>query len=225
MLRRILEASKRELLTVEGLMNDAQAKTNSRALGLEDETDYPLQYDGLRRAIDLKYLGRGASMEEIDGHLGIFNSYEARKRYACLCVPRPHVGVWRSSWHGATPATTPGFIVRISPNCCVVHSPRSHLPEVLGPDELSFYTELPDWVPIWRGCERRRERGLRGQLMELLRNGISYVAYVLSFQEGRESPQEGRWMRLPSGRQAENDGLAWLRRAAAARDRLRLAHA
>jgi hypothetical protein len=25
-------------------------------------------------------------------------------------------------------------------------------------------------VPIWRGCERRRERGLRGQLMELLRN-------------------------------------------------------
>jgi hypothetical protein len=32
-------------------------------------------------------------------------------------------------------------------------------------------------------------------------------------------------MRLPSGRQAENDGLAWLRRAAAARDRLRLAHA
>ena len=63
-------------------------------------------------------------------------------------------------------------------------------------------------VPIWRGCERRRERGLRGQLMELLRNGIGYVAYVLSFQEGRESPQEGRWMRLPSGRQAENDGAA-----------------
>jgi hypothetical protein len=31
--------------------------------------------------------------------------------------------------------------------------------------------------------------------------GIGYVAYVLSFQKGRESPQEGRWMRL----------LAWLR--------------
>ena len=31
-------------------------------------------------------------------------------------------------------------------------------------------------------------------------------------------------MRLPSGRPAENDALAWLRRAAAARDRVRVAH-
>jgi hypothetical protein len=34
------------------------------------------------------------------------------------------------------------------------------LSEVLGPDELIFYSALPDQVAIWRGCERGRERGL-----------------------------------------------------------------
>jgi hypothetical protein len=60
-------------------------------------------------------------------------------------------------------------------------------------------------------------------------NRVGDVAYVLSFQKGRESPQECRWMvrrRVDRvWRQAENDRLAWLRRGTAARDRLRLAYA
>jgi hypothetical protein len=34
------------------------------------------------------------------------------------------------------------------------------LADVLEPDALSFYNGLPEIVPIWRGCERGRERGL-----------------------------------------------------------------
>jgi hypothetical protein len=32
--------------------------------------------------------------------------------------------------------------------------------EVLGPVERAFYEALPDPIPVWRGCERGRERGL-----------------------------------------------------------------
>jgi hypothetical protein len=34
------------------------------------------------------------------------------------------------------------------------------LRDLLEPPERTFYEELPDLVPIWRGCERGRERGL-----------------------------------------------------------------
>jgi hypothetical protein len=34
------------------------------------------------------------------------------------------------------------------------------LTQALSPDALAFYTSLPDPAPVWRGCERGRERGL-----------------------------------------------------------------
>ena len=37
---------------------------------------------------------------------------------------------------------------------------ETELVDVLGPDALFFYSDLPDSILIWRGCERGRERGL-----------------------------------------------------------------
>jgi hypothetical protein len=38
--------------------------------------------------------------------------------------------------------------------------PRACLAELLESDAHGFYDSLPELVPVWRGCERGRERGL-----------------------------------------------------------------
>jgi hypothetical protein len=121
-------------------MNDAQIKTISRALGLEDETDYP--------------------MEEVDDYLERFNSY-GRAEAICLLMraspPRRCLEIYLA-W-GNT-CDDPWLYRSDLAKPLRRALAEVALPEVLGPDELSFYTQLPEWVPIWRGCERRRERGL-----------------------------------------------------------------
>ena len=32
--------------------------------------------------------------------------------------------------------------------------------DLLSPDARAFYDSLPNVVPVWRGCDRRRERGM-----------------------------------------------------------------
>jgi hypothetical protein len=120
-----------------------------------------LRCDGIGRPIDWRYLATEATKEEQDAYLLSFGSYQRPEALRLLmhavlspghCLrlfadwfdtcdaPWP----WRSSFRGALRKAFDTV----------------SLEEVLGPEALAFYNALPDQVPIWRGCERGRERGL-----------------------------------------------------------------
>jgi len=48
-----------------------------------------------------------------------------------------------------------------------------HLDALLEPEEAAFYVALPGLAPIWRGCERGRERGLSWTTNRVVAEGFA----------------------------------------------------
>jgi hypothetical protein len=116
--------------------------------------------DGRGRSINFEHLAHKASLEEVSDYLLSFDSYARAQAMAMImmfsCAKRC-VQIFLD-WGNMCDAPWPH---------------RSHLAdalrralaeatliELLEAAKRTFYVGLPDFVPVWRGCERGRERGL-----------------------------------------------------------------
>jgi hypothetical protein len=120
----------------------------------------PCQYDGSGRAIDWSHLARAAPPEEVDKYLSSFDSYRRTKPMCCLMLvsaPRRCLQIF-SEWGNMCDAPWP-YRTSIAAHLREARA-KIHLTEMLGPAERVFYEALTDPIPVWRGCERGRERGL-----------------------------------------------------------------
>ena len=98
---------------------------------------------------------------EIGKRLGLCDSYSRTEAmvYEMLKAPSPadRVKVFLD-WANICDAPWPwrSIIADILRLACA----KVVLADLLELDERTFYDSLPDVVPVWRGCERGRERGL-----------------------------------------------------------------
>lgn len=135
---------------------------------------HPCQCDGLGRKIDWRYLGTAASLGEVSSYLGTFDSYARTEAMTYLMIA--------SSLRRALE------IFLDSGNMCDAPWPyRSHLAaklrdaidkvaliDLLEPPERAFYSALPYLVPVWRGCERGRVRGLSWTTVRMVAEGFAW---------------------------------------------------
>jgi hypothetical protein len=120
----------------------------------------PLRYDGRGRVIDRSYLAGQAPPKEVGEYLLSFGSYQRTEPMYFLMlasVPRRCLQIFLE-W-GNTGDAPWGWRSHLS-QALRRSLADVALTELLSPDKLTFYTRLPDPTPIWRGCERDRQRGL-----------------------------------------------------------------
>jgi hypothetical protein len=139
-------------------------RTIQRDAGIEDasldDLDNPFKYNGVGAPIDWEHLVKEGSAREVGDYLFSFDSYKRTAPLSLLMSffpPRRRLEVfleWGNKCDAPRAYRSPlaGSLRDALTKVALI--------EVLGPKELTFYTALPDQMPIWRGCERGRERGL-----------------------------------------------------------------
>jgi hypothetical protein len=121
-----------------------------------------LHCDGLGREIDWLRLTREASVEEVCSYLITFHSYARTEVVAWMLdstTDRPERCL-RIFLDAGNMCDAPWGYRTMIANALRLARARVDLPKVLEPDERRFYDALPAIVPVWRGCQRGRERGL-----------------------------------------------------------------
>jgi hypothetical protein len=120
----------------------------------------PTEYDGLGRKISWRHLVTEASLDEVSHYLGTFGSYartEAMTYLVMTSSPQRSLEIFLS-WANACDAPWANrFYLAEALRGAIIKVP---LIDLLEPPERAFYSALPDLVPVWRGCERGRVRGL-----------------------------------------------------------------
>jgi hypothetical protein len=124
----------------------------------------PFHYDGLGRKIDWKHLVKEAPLDEVSNYLSSFDSYQRTEAMTWVmmvsCAQRC-VQIFLE-WGNMCDAPWPY-------RSYLADALRRALDEVTlikllntaeRAAEHSFFVGLPDLAPVWRGCERGRERGL-----------------------------------------------------------------
>jgi hypothetical protein len=120
----------------------------------------PFDYDGQGRKIDWKHLVGEASKDEVSNYLLSFDSYARAKAMTLVMT-------------GSCAQRCVQIFLDFGNMCDAPWPYRSDLAnalrraldevtliELLEAAERTFYVGLPHLVPVWRGCERGRERGL-----------------------------------------------------------------
>jgi hypothetical protein len=133
----------------------------------------PCSCDGLGRKISWQQLVTAASLEKVSHYLGTFGSYartEAMTYLISAVSPRRSLEIFLS-WGDACDAPWPyRWYVAEALRDAIDNVP---LIELLEPPELAFYSALPNLVPVWRGCERGRVRGLSWTTDRLVAEGFA----------------------------------------------------
>jgi hypothetical protein len=120
----------------------------------------PFKHDGQGKRIDWRHLVREAPLEEVSNYLWSFDSYARAGAMASVMVgSNAHRCVqifleWGNMCDAPWPyrSTLANDLRRALAEVTLI--------ELLQAAERTFYVGLPDLVPVWRGCERGRERGL-----------------------------------------------------------------
>jgi hypothetical protein len=108
----------------------------------------------------LSHLAREGSNDDIGECLSRFDSYARAEALAVLMMfasPRRSLQIFLE-WGNVCDAPWPYRAMiadKLRPSVAEVN-----LVELLEPVARDFYASLPDPVPVWRGCEQARERGL-----------------------------------------------------------------
>jgi hypothetical protein len=133
----------------------------------------PYQYDGLGRNIEWRHLVTAASLREVSSYLGTFDSYARTEAMTYLMIassPRRALEIFMDSGNDCdAPWPYRGYLaakLRDAIN-------KVALIDLLEPPERAFYSALPDLVPVWRGCERGRVRGLSWTTDRMVAEGFA----------------------------------------------------
>ena len=120
----------------------------------------PLHYDGLGRSIDWRHVVREAPLDEVSKYLGSFDSYARTRAMTLLMVASTAQRCLQIFLEWGNMCDAPWLCH--SNLAVALRRALAQLPliELLEAAERTFYVGLPDLAPVWRGCERGRERGL-----------------------------------------------------------------
>jgi hypothetical protein len=123
-------------------------------------TDF-IHHDGIGREIDWRRLTDEAPIEEVMGYLASFDSYKRSEVVAWVLYCTRHPERCLRIFLGCGSVCDAPWPYR-SMVAGALRGARAevNLLDVLEPAARDFYVALPGLVPVWRGCERGRERGL-----------------------------------------------------------------
>jgi hypothetical protein len=106
------------------------------------------------------WLCQDAPSDEVSSYLYSFDSYQCTDALVWLMLgspPRRALRLWQEHAHDCDAPWRWRNVFADRLRQCLAELP---LVEVLEGDALAFYQQLADPVPVWRGCQRGRERGL-----------------------------------------------------------------
>jgi hypothetical protein len=133
----------------------------------------PCVYDGLGRRISWQSLVTASSFEEVSHYLGTFGSYARTEAMTYLMMassPQRVLEIFLS-WSDACDAPWPyRSYLAAELRDAIIKVP---LIDLLEPPERAFYSALPHLVPVWRGCERGRVRGLSWTTDRMVAEGFA----------------------------------------------------
>ena len=150
---------------------------------------HPCQCDGLGRRISWRHLVTASSLEEVSHYLGTFDSYARTRAMTYLMTASPPRRVLEIflSWSDACDDPWPyRSYLADTLRDAIITVP---LIDLLEPPERDFYSALPQLVPVWRGCEHGRVRGLSWTTDQWLRKDSHWVGGVVTIIRRSSAPK------------------------------------
>lgn len=115
---------------------------------------------GIGHPVDLHHLYNNASDSEVARYFLSFDSYRRCEALAYFMMWAPPRRCLRAFLDYGDMCDAPWVYRSNMADALRSALAKIALTDVLDLDGRAFYAELPDPVPIWRGCERGRERGI-----------------------------------------------------------------
>jgi hypothetical protein len=133
----------------------------------------PFHYDGRGKKIDWRHLVEEAPLEEVSDYLWSFDNHARARAMALVmgCSSAQRCVQIFLEWGNMCDAPWPyrSYIADALRRALA----EVTLIELLEAAERTFYVGLPDLVPVWRGCERARERGLSWTTDRVIAEGFA----------------------------------------------------
>jgi hypothetical protein len=132
-----------------------------------------VNHDGQGHEVDWRHLATEAPLSETSSFLGTFDSYDRVQALYFIMALAPSERRLRIFLEWANGCDAPWAWRSDLAGLLRSAITKVGLRDLLGPEERAFHEGLPDLIPIWRGCERGRERGLHWTVKREVAEGFA----------------------------------------------------